>query len=75
MLDSRSALSDVKTTDELINRKRSILDVALQTYNSQHNKEDAARMDTKFRQMTIDQIRTFIFAVSLKTKLNMYVYL
>jgi cytochrome P450 len=61
ILDSKYATAD-KETKNKTHRKRSMLDVALQTYNSEYNKTGAATMDASFRQMTIDQIRTFVFA-------------
>ncbi|KAF2663601.1 cytochrome P450 [Microthyrium microscopicum] len=58
ILDSRYAASAEKQTK----RKRSMLDVAFKTYNDEYKLDNSAGMDASFRQMTIDQIRTFVFA-------------
>jgi Cytochrome P450 len=62
-------------------RKRSMLDVALDTYNSEilglsTSKETARTMDASFRQSAIDQIRTFVFAGhdTISTTISMIFY-
>lgn len=63
-------------------RKKSMLDVALDTYNSEirglsnPNEKDGRTMDASFRQSAIDQIRTFVFAGhdTISTTVSMIFY-
>jgi hypothetical protein len=65
-LDRRFAQSGEKPNKSQT-RKKSMLDVALDTYNTEirglaADKESGRTMDAAFRQSAIDQIRTFVFA-------------
>ncbi|KAE9969625.1 hypothetical protein EG328_006768 [Venturia inaequalis] len=81
-LDRRFAKSADKENG-IESRKKSMLDVALDTYNTEirgldiDSKSNASRtMDASFRQSAIDQIRTFVFAGhdTISTTVSMIFY-
>ncbi|QDS68721.1 hypothetical protein FKW77_004031 [Venturia effusa] len=80
-LDRRFANSS-EQFDEAKSRRRSMLDVALDTYNSEvrglstSNENGKRTMDASFRQSAIDQIRTFVFAGhdTISTTVSMIFY-
>lgn len=78
-LDRRFAKSE-NNAKENRSRKKSMLDVALDTYNSEirgmSSSDERRTMDASFRQSAIDQIRTFVFAGhdTISTAVSMIFY-